>query len=99
MTITKNTEGEKIILSIEGRVDTVTAPDFDKEIDAIGDEVKELVVDCTNLEYTSSAGLRVILKAQKKMQANNSSFKLINVNDDVKEVLNITGFSDLLTIE
>ncbi len=99
MTITRNEEEGKVTLIIEGRVDTVTAPDLEKEVDAVGAEIKKLVFDCTNLEYTSSAGLRVILKAQKMMNANEGTLKLINVNDDVKEVLNITGFADLLNVE
>lgn len=99
MTINKELEEKKLTLAIEGRVDTVTAPDFEKEIDAIDGEINELVLDCEKLEYTSSAGLRVILKAQKLMTAKEGTMKLINVSQDVKEVLDITGFGDILTIE
>lgn len=99
MTITKEQQEEKLIIKIEGRVDTVTAPEFEKEIDAIEGDVKELVLDCSALEYTSSAGLRVILKAQKLMSGKCGEMKLINVSQDVKEVLNITGFGDILNVE
>lgn len=97
MTISKNAEAEKLTLSIEGRIDTTTAPDFEKEIDAIGDAT-ELVLDFAGVEYISSAGLRVVLKAQKLMNQN-GKMKLVNVNDDVMDVFDITGFLDILTIE
>lgn len=97
MTITKNAEAEKLTLAIEGRIDTTTAPSFEAEIDAI-DGVTELVLDFAGVEYISSAGLRVVLKAQKLMNKN-GKMKLINVNDDVMDVFDITGFLDILTIE
>lgn len=96
MTITKNTEGAKLILLIEGRIDTTTAPDFEKEIDAI-EGVTDLVLDFKGVEYISSAGLRVVLKAQKLMNQN-GKMTLVNVNDDVMDVFDITGFLDILTI-
>lgn len=97
MTITKNAEVSKLTLAIEGRIDTTTAPDFEKEIDAITDAT-ELVLDFSGVEYISSAGLRVVLKAQKLMNKN-GKMKLTNVNDDVMDVFDITGFLDILTIE
>ena len=97
MTITKNAEASKLTLAIEGRIDTTTAPDFEKEIDAITDAT-ELVLDFSGVEYISSAGLRVVLKAQKLMNKN-GKMKLTNVNDDVMDVFDITGFLDILTIE
>lgn len=97
MTITKNAEATKLTLAIEGRIDTTTAPQFEAEIDAIAD-VTELVLDFAGVEYISSAGLRVVLKAQKLMNQK-GKMKLTNVNDDVMDVFDITGFLDILTIE
>lgn len=97
MTITKDTNGVATTLTIVGRIDTTTAPDLEKEIDALGD-TKELTLDFAGVEYISSAGLRVVLKAQKQMN-NDGKMKLTNVNDDVMDVFDITGFVDILTIE
>ncbi len=98
MTINKVTEGDKLIISLEGRLDTTTAPDLDAEVKGSTDGVKELVFDFENLEYISSAGLRVILSAQKVMNKQ-GSMVVTNVSDEVKEVFDITGFADILTIE
>lgn len=98
MTIDKVTGTQETILAITGRLDTTTAPEFDTVIDALPAEVQNLVLDCKGLEYVSSAGLRIILKAQKQFKAK-GSMKLINVNDTIMEVFDITGFADILTIE
>ena len=98
MTIEKYAENEKLTLKISGRLDTTTAPDLEKEIGDSLEGVEELVMDMDGLEYISSAGLRVILKAQKQMNTQ-GSMKLVNVNDSVLEVFDITGFIDILTIE
>lgn len=98
MTIEKKTENGNVTLTITGRMDTTTAPEFEKVIDSVLDGTKELVFDMTGLEYISSAGLRVILKAQKAMNAQ-GSMKLTGVNDSIMEVFDITGFLDILTIE
>ena len=98
MTIEKYAENEKLTLKISGRLDTTTAPDLEKEIGDSLEVVEELVMDMEGLEYISSAGLRVILKAQKQMNTQ-GSMKLVNVNDSVLEVFDITGFIDILTIE
>ena len=98
MTIEKILNGESATLVIKGRLDTQTAPALEKEIDASVVGLKELTFDMTGLEYISSAGLRVILKAQKIMKAQ-GSMKLIGVNDTIMEVFDITGFLDILTIE
>ena len=98
MTIEKKIENEKVILAMSGRLDTLTAPELEKELDSDLENCKELILDMTELEYISSAGLRVILKAQKLM--NSKGFmKLTGVNESVMEVFEITGFSDILTIE
>ena len=98
MTIEKKIENENVTLLITGRLDTTTAPELEKTLDGILDGTKELVFDRTGLEYISSAGLRVILKAQKAMNTQ-GSMKLTGVNDSIMEVFDITGFLDILTIE
>ena len=98
MTIGVDKNGEKLVLSPEGRIDAVTANDFSKAIDDNIEGVKELVFDFEKLDYISSAGLRVLLTAQKTM-SKVGSMKLIHVADVIMDVFNITGFADILTIE
>ena len=98
MTIEKKINGEAATLIVSGRLDTQTAPELENELDSVLSGIKELTFDMTNLEYVSSAGLRVILKAQKAMNAQ-GSMKLTGVNDSIMEVFDITGFLDILTIE
>jgi anti-sigma B factor antagonist len=98
MTIEKIIENETETIKISGRLDTATAPELEQAINALSDDVKKLILDMQELEYTSSAGLRVILKAQK-MMIKRGNMKLINVNNDIMEVFDITGFLDILTIE
>ena len=98
MTIEKNITGTSAALKIIGRLDTTTAPELEAAIDACAAGINELVLDCTALEYVSSAGLRVILKAQKLMNTQ-GNMKLTNVNETIMEVFDITGFADILTIE
>ena len=98
MTIEKTINGEALTLIVSGRLDTQTAPELENELDSVLSGLKELTFDFANLEYVSSAGLRVILKAQKAMNAQ-GSMKLTGVNDSIMEVFDITGFLDILTIE
>ena len=98
MTIEKTMNGAAAELKIVGRLDTTTAPELEATIDGCAAAINELVLDCSALEYISSAGLRVILKAQKMMNAQ-GAMKLIHVNETIKEVFDITGFADILTIE
>ena len=98
MTIEKKLSTESVTLKISGRLDTQTAPELEKEIDATIPGIKELILDMVDLEYVSSAGLRVILKAQKAMNAQ-GTMKLTGVNESIMEVFDITGFLDILTIE
>ena len=98
MTIEKKNNGESLTLIVSGRLDTQTAPELENELDSVLAGIKELIFDFANLEYVSSAGLRVILKAQKAMNAQ-GSMKLTGVNDSIMEVFDITGFLDILTIE
>ena len=98
MTIEKKLNAETATLIVSGRLDTQTAPELENELDSVLPGLKELTFDMTSLEYVSSAGLRVILKAQKTMNAQ-GSMKLTGVNDSIMEVFDITGFLDILTIE
>ena len=92
----KFSDGNTIVLS--GRLDTVTAPQLEAELEKILSDSDALVLDMANLEYISSAGLRVILKAQKAMNTK-GTMKLIHVGESIMEVFDITGFSDFLNIE
>ena len=94
--IKKNTEAT--IIEIIGRLDTTTAPALDKAINEDIGDVKNIVLDVKAMEYISSAGLRVLLGAQKKMQKI-GSMKVVNVCEEVMEVFEMTGFADILTIE
>ena len=98
MTIEKNITATTAELKIIGRLDTTTAPELEATIDGCVEGIKELVLDCGELEYVSSAGLRVILKAQKLMNSQ-GTMKLTSVNETIMEVFDITGFADILTIE
>lgn len=98
MNVIKNTEGKTLNIALEGRLDTTTAPQLEEEFrQSIADNT-ELNLDFAKLEYISSAGLRVLLAAQKVM---NKQGKMIirNVNDVISEVFEVTGFADILTIE
>ena len=98
MTIEKVLNGENAKIIVVGRLDTQTAPELERELDNITNGLKDLTFDMKGLEYVSSAGLRVILKAQKIMNTQ-GSMKLTGVNDSIMEVFDITGFLDILTIE
>lgn len=98
MTINKISEGEKLTLAISGRLDTNSSPRLEAELRQSVGGVTELVFDFSKVEYISSAGLRVLLAAQKVMNRQ-GSMKLIGVSDEVMEVFEITGFADILTIE
>ena len=98
MTINKTQNGSTLTLSLEGRLDTVTSPELEKVISYSIEGVKELIIDLEKLDYISSAGLRVLLSAQKKMNVQ-GTMKVVHVNEVVSEVFDITGFCDILTIE
>lgn len=87
-----------LTITISGRVDTTTAPELETFISEQLDGVTELVLDLAEMSYTSSAGLRVLLKTQKQMNKQ-GSMKVIHVQEDVMEIFDMTGFSDILTIE
>ena len=98
MNITKSAENDKVTIAITGRLDTNTAPQLEAELKQSLEGTNKLVLDFTKLEYVSSAGLRVILAAQKRMNKQ-GSMVITNVKPTVMEVFEITGFVDILTIE
>ena len=98
MTIEIKKSVDELVLEITGRLDTITAPALDKTINENLGEIKSLILDFKHLEYISSAGLRVLLSTQKKLQQK-GTMKLKNVREEVMEVFEITGFVDILTIE
>ena len=98
MTIDIKKSQEQTILEIAGRVDTITAPALEKTINEDIGDAKHLILDVKGMEYISSAGLRVLLSAQKKMQKL-GSMKVIHVCEAVMEVFEMTGFTDILSIE
>ena len=97
MKITKEQKGASLLLSLEGRLDTVTAPELEQEAKAGLDGVTDLTIDMKGLEYLSSAGLRVLLGMQKAMNKQ-GRMTVRNVNDVIREVFEVTGFDDVLTI-
>ncbi len=98
MTIEIKRNAEETIIELAGRLDTTTAPALDKTINNDVEGAKNLVLNFKSLEYISSAGLRVLLSAQKKMQKI-GSMKVINVCEEVMEVFEMTGFADILTFK
>ena len=98
MTIEQKAEGSKLTLKVSGRLDTMTAPELESVIKENINGVEKLVLDFKDLEYISSAGLRVVLGARKAM-GEGDSFVVCNRCSDVREIFDITGFSDIITIE
>ena len=98
MTITKKLNGSTLTVFLEGRLDTGTAPHLEAELNSSLSGVSELIIDMEQLSYITSAGLRVLLGAQKVMYEQ-GEMVVRNVNDDIMEVFDGTGFSDVLTIE
>ena len=97
LTINKTAEGEKVTFSLEGNLDIDTAPQLEAELKRALDRTTELVFDFQGLKYISSAGLRVLLSAQKTMNKQ-GEMKLLHVNETIMEIFEVTGFSDILTI-
>ena len=98
MNMIKTLNGTALTIAVEGRLDTVTAPELERELPKALSGVTELTIDCANLEYISSAGLRALLAAYKIMR-DQGSMKITNINEIVKEVFEVTGFSNFLPIE
>lgn len=98
MKITKTVNGSTLSIALEGRLDTTTAPELESELKSSLTGITELIMDFANLDYISSAGLRVLLSAQKTM-TKQGSMKITHVNEMVMEVFEVTGFVDILNIE
>ena len=97
LNISKSQEGSALTLVLEGRLDTVTSPELEAVVKELGN-VDTLVMDIAGLEYVSSAGLRVLLSAQKTMNAK-GGMTIKNATEEVMEIFEVTGFDDILTIE
>ena len=98
MTIDKKMNGTALEIALEGRLDTMTAPELEAELNQSMSSAESLKLDFSKLDYISSAGLRVLLSAHKAMSAK-GGMKLTNVNEIVQEVFEVTGFADILDIE
>lgn len=98
MNIKKTIENGKAVFALEGRLDTTTAPELEKELNASCAGVTDLAFDLADLDYISSAGLRVLLAAQKMMNKQ-GSMVIRNAGEAIMEIFEVTGFSDILTIE
>ena len=98
MNITKKENGDALEVALQGRLDTMTAPQLEQELKSCLGGVKELTLDLEGLEYISSAGLRVLLSAQKTMNKQ-GTMKVIHANEMIMEIFEVTGFADILNIE
>ncbi len=98
MTITKTGNAQALTIALEGRLDTMTAPELEAALKTALEGVEELTFDFDKLDYISSAGLRVLLSAQKTMNRQ-GSMKVVHANEIVMEIFEVTGFADILTIE
>ena len=99
LSIEKKAEGTQLDIALKGRLDTTTAPELEQETKASLAEVKELKLDFKDLEYISSAGLRVLLAAQKIMTKQGGTMVIRNVSPEVKDIFEVTGFTDILSFE
>ena len=97
MTITKKKDGAALTISLEGRLDTLTSPELDAILKAELPGVTDLTIDLASLEYVSSAGLRVLLSAQKVMNAQ-GKMTVLNPNETISEIFEVTGFSEIFTV-
>ncbi len=98
MTITKKREDDRLTVFLEGRLDTLTAPEMEKEMAGALEGVKDLALDIKELAYISSAGLRALLKLKKEMDAQEGTMVVSGANEQNREIFDVTGFSDILTI-
>ena len=98
MTIQKTQNGKTLEIALEGRLDTMTAPELEAELKQSMPDADSLIFDFSKLDYISSAGLRVLLSAHKTMSPK-GGMKIVHVNEVVQEVFDVTGFSDILTVE
>ncbi|MBR1597712.1 MAG: STAS domain-containing protein [Lachnospiraceae bacterium] len=98
LNIEKRTEGTNLTVALDGRLDTISAPQLEGELRSTVDGITKLTLDLKGLEYISSAGLRVLLSAQKVMNKQ-GEMTITNANDEVMEIFEVTGFIDILNIE
>ena len=98
MTINVERDYELVTFAITGRLDTTTAPNLETTVQELSDDIKELVFDMSEVEYISSAGIRVLLGAYKKMISNNGVMRVEKANDMVREVFEMTGLSQMLEV-
>ncbi len=96
--INKVIDGDKLTVVLTGRLDTTTAPELEEQVNSSLSGIANLIFDVAKMEYISSAGLRVLLASQKIMNKQ-GGMKVVHPTDDVKEIFDVTGFSDILTIE
>ena len=99
MDIQKQLNGNKMTMKVSGRLDTNSAPQLETELKNVLKDLTEMVFDFSELDYISSAGLRVLLSAQKNMNSQKGSMRITGANEIVKEIFEVTGFTDILTIE
>ena len=99
MNITKTVEGEKLTVALEGRLDTLSAPELEESLSSALEGIKELVLDLSGLEYLSSAGLRVVLSTFKTVSAAEGKMTICNANEMVSKVFELTGFGNIVAIE
>lgn len=99
MNIASVVNGKELTIALEGRLDTTSAPEFEKELGVKLEGADSLILEFEKLRYLSSAGLRVLLTAQKKMNAQKGSMVIKHVNEMIMEVFEVTGFLDILTVE
>ena len=97
MKLNKEMNGKELMIAIEGRVDTMTSSELDQMINDSVENAESLLLDFANVEYISSAGLRVLLKAHKAM-SKKDGMKIKNIGEDIQEIFEITGFTDILNI-
>lgn len=98
MQIIKNEENDKIVIKLEGRLDKLSSPTLEEEIKQEVEKKKDIVFDLKDLQYISSAGLRILLATEKKVKENGKTMNIINVNNDVMDILTVTGFIYILNI-
>ncbi len=99
MTMTKKLDGNKLTVAVEGRLDTLTAPDLEAQLLPALKGIESLVIDLGDLNYISSAGIRVLLQAAQTMDAQNGEIKVINANQDVRSIFTMTGLIGALGVE
>ena len=96
--ITKQVDGDRVTLSLSGQINTTTSVSLQNAIDAIGEGVRSLDIDFAGVEYIASSGLRVLAATAERMEEKKAGLRILNVNAVVREVFDMTGFSDILTI-